>query len=82
MQTTIDNLETYPFVDQLKPIEYQIRSYAEYLKIDATYNALLKAICEDTTIRLGIDVVNLEGISPKQNTQAFKCIDNILNVLI
>jgi len=82
LQTTKDSLESYPFVDLLKPVESKIIKYAQDLKKADNYKAFLKAMCEDSTIRFVLDIVNLEGISPKDTQQALKCIDNILKTII
>ncbi len=82
LQTTKDNLESYPFVDLLKPVESKIIRHAQELKKAENYTAFLKAMREDSTIRFVLDVVNLEGISPKHTQQALKCIDDILKTII
>lgn len=82
LQTTKDNLKSYPFVELLKPVESKIIRYAQNLEKDANYKAFLKTMCEDSIIRFVLDIVHLEGISPRHTQQALKCIDDILYALI
>lgn len=82
LQTTKDNLEFYPFAELLKPVEFKIIKYAQALQKVNNYKEFIKALCEDSTIRFVLNIVNLEGISPKDIQQAIKCIDNILKIII